>query len=280
MGRRSDGYHLLQSLFWPLSLADKIEIAPSNHLEVQTCWAPDAAQTQSALPQECDNLVFRAAKSIWGDAAKLKIMVRKSIPIGGGLGGGSSNAAALLRYAIESRQLGIDEGSRLALGLGADVPYFLNPSPCWVEGVGEIRQPLDFPSALGELCFLLVFPPFGVATPSAFADFRQSLKPFDAKLRNPFDDGMSSDAFFRYLVEATNTLESSVAHSHPVIGQVLGQLRTTKSLYSGLSGTGSTCFALFPSRNEAQKTAQDLSQFFRTVSCSSVLAGTYCRPRE
>ena len=101
MGRRPDGYHLIESLFWPLDFADELHLSESSTLAVSARWQDSAPRQSPGLPQERENLVYRAAEQALGKSG-VKIEIRKRIPMGSGLGGGSSNAGSLLRHLVES----------------------------------------------------------------------------------------------------------------------------------------------------------------------------------
>jgi 4-diphosphocytidyl-2C-methyl-D-erythritol kinase len=136
VGRREDGYHLLQSLFCAVDLADEIilEAIPRG---VELLAPPDLGPPQQ-------NLAYRAAQALLGSAGPgVRIHLRKRIPVGAGLGGGSSDAAAVLAGLNFLFELGktVDELRELGAKLGADVPFFLGKSPAWVEGIGDRSPP-------------------------------------------------------------------------------------------------------------------------------------------
>lgn len=279
VGRRDDGYHLLESLFWPLDFCDELEILPGSTLRVRTDWSETAPRREGSLPVEKENLVYKTGRALWGDSGSLEIQITKRIPLGAGLGGGSSNAAALLRYALSQGQISGDKAQALALTLGADVPFFLTPQPSWVEGVGEKKSPLSIAPELASLSFLLVFPPFAVPTPSAFKAYREKGAAFESAQGSLFSGGVNAQNLTAYFSVARNSLEPTVKERYPLIADILSRLSGVGS-YSGLSGTGSTCYAVFSSWEQAKEKAQELDAFFRNISCSSVLARTYSGPRD
>jgi 4-diphosphocytidyl-2-C-methyl-D-erythritol kinase len=145
VGVREDGYHLLESEMVALDLADELEFSEGNGLEVIG---------NSAVPIDDDNLVRRALR-ITGRTARVRLL--KRIPMGGGLGGGSADAAAVLRWA------GVTDLA-LTASLGADVPFCLVGGRARVRGIGEIVEPLPFEHRE----FTLLTPPFGVSTPAVY----------------------------------------------------------------------------------------------------------------
>jgi 4-diphosphocytidyl-2-C-methyl-D-erythritol kinase len=168
--RRDDGFHEIESLMVPVSLADELEIT--------RCDEPGVALVcdDGSLPADDTNLVVRAARNFCtsqGLEPRVRIALRKRIPHGAGLGGGSSDAAATL-LALDNlfgAKLSLAALSALAAQIGSDVPFFLHRSAAMVRGRGEIVTPCDFPHTLP---LLLCKPPFGVPTPWAYQRWRDS----------------------------------------------------------------------------------------------------------
>ncbi len=174
LGRRSDGYHELESVFVPLSLADEleIEVAPASktQIELEVLRARDTQICVDAVPRDARNLAFRAAQRFLDAAqvsAHLQLTLVKKIPAAAGLGGGSSDAAAVLRglATIFPDAFSGEELAKLALGLGADLPFFLDPRPALVTGIGEKIAPLDL---LPEWTLLLANPGVPLATAEVY----------------------------------------------------------------------------------------------------------------
>lgn len=269
VGRRPDGYHLLESLFWPVTLTDELELTQADTDSFDTGWALDAP-FPSPLPLEKENLIYKTMDSL---SLKAHIVLRKRIPIGGGLGGGSSDAGAVLRHFVAQGKITTNEAENIAVKLGADVPYFLNPKPCWVEQIGELRQyPLVESEVVHGLSFLLVLFPFPTSTKAIFDEFRK-IGNFSRPKVPPLKFGLDEIRNFAEL--AKNDLEPFVLRLHPQIGEVLATLRDEPALYAGISGTGSTCFALYSDEALREKSLQDLSPIFRNYGCKSVKATTH-----
>lgn len=272
VGRRKDGFHRLESLFWPLDLGDDVEVEaharePGVHLE----WAGDAA-VRAELPPESENIVSKLRAAFPGVLADdTAVRIRKRIPLGGGLGGGSSNAGTLLAHFAKEEE---DLESRAA-ALGADVPFFLDPRPAWVTGIGENRRALRFSrEALQGIHFLLVFLPRPTPTPLVFRALRESKFSFSSSA-NPFPaPRVERSAFFNFLGWAKNDLEPFAARHYPLIREVVSRLRKTPCIFAGMSGSGSTCFAVFGDAAAREKTAKELMPFFREIGCTSLSAGT------
>jgi len=164
VGRRPDGYHLLQTVFQFLDRTDLIELAVRNDGKVRL------HQPVPGVPAS-DDLTVRAAlllKSYTRSRLGVDIRVRKRLPLGGGLGGGSSDAASVLCALDELWRLGLGRDRLAALGaeLGADVPVFIGGEAAWAEGVGDILKPVELP----EPWYVVVVPPVHVATATVFSD--------------------------------------------------------------------------------------------------------------
>jgi 4-diphosphocytidyl-2-C-methyl-D-erythritol kinase len=236
VGRRPDGYHLLDSIFLPISVFDRIRLeirSASNSSVAILCDSPE-------LPTDTRNLAVRAAHAFmveFGLRAQALITLEKNIPVGAGLGGGSSDAGAVLKMMAQLTR--IEDASRLrkiALAIGADVPFFLNPRASRVGGIGEEIVPLDSISALP---ILILVPPIEVSTAKIFGQ----LKPEDWSGPSPraFED--SSDTDLQSLM--VNDLASTAIRLHPEIGALLDTLKNLGARASAMSGSGGAVFGVF-----------------------------------
>lgn len=154
VGRRRDGYHLLEAEMVSISLADRLLLRPGHGLVVRPADA--------GVPADATNLVARALAAVGREA---EVVVQKRIPAGAGLGGGSADAAAVLRWAGLGGRAVHEPALALAARLGADVPFCLVGGRALVGGVGEIVEPLPFEDRL----FLVLCPPLAVSTPAVYA---------------------------------------------------------------------------------------------------------------
>ena len=238
VGRRADGYHLLDSLVAFVDLADRVEVAPSDRLSL----AVDGPLA-SALEGEPDNLVLRAARRLAdraGLSPRAAIRLAKKIPVAAGLGGGSADAAATLRALVDLWRITMpeDELFDLAAGLGADVPMCLAGRSAFVSGVGE---QLALAPRLPPAAILLVNPRRALATRDVFAARTGPFsppRPAPAGWRNLGD-------FVRLLAERGNDLLDAARTLEPAVGTVLDRLRDGPARHVGMSGSGATCFALY-----------------------------------
>jgi 4-diphosphocytidyl-2-C-methyl-D-erythritol kinase len=269
LGTRADGYHLLESLFVPLDLADhlRVEIEPESgtaapgervsfHLE-----GAAGAEPAADVPRGPENLAVRAAlrflESSSAPPVRVLLELRKEIPSAAGLGGGSSDAAAVLRALDALIPDSLPEGklASLALELGADVPFFLAPCPALVTGIGERVEPLD---GLPELWLLLANPGVSLSTAEVFRLYdalATTLTPVEpgstmralSRLRSG-PDGLRSALEAGLLV---NDLEPVARRLCPPIARLCEGLRGVGALGVGMSGSGATVFGVFSSEEDA-----------------------------
>ena len=247
IGRRADGYHLLDSLVAFADIGDRVTARPAAGLSLEIV-GPEAA----ALAAEPDNLVLRAARLLAGAAgidAGAALYLEKNLPVASGIGGGSSDAAAAMRALARLWQVAIDSEAlaSLALSLGADLPVCLDAIPAWVGGIGERIDPAP---ALPSVGILLANPRRALATAAVFAARHG---PFGAPARFapvPADGA----GFARALLDRRNDLTEAAIGLVPEIADVLTALRHLPgALIARMSGSGATCFALFAERAAAER---------------------------
>ena len=240
LGRRPDGYHDLETLFQTISLHDTITIRQSDELMVK-CDDP-------AIPVDESNLILRAARAL--GVPPVEIELTKRIPAQGGLGGGSSNAAATL-LAL-SRMFAIDDRAlhEVALSIGSDVPFFLVGGTAYATGRGEELISLPAPPSIP---LLLVFPEERVSTPAAFGMVRRYSQPAGVEA---FQEALRGD-FLSHHEVLTNDFEEPVFASIPRLGQWKKRLLEAGAAWAGMTGSGSTIVGAF--RNPAQRDAAEES---------------------
>lgn len=240
VGRRADGYHLLDSLIAFADIGDTITATPADALMLSVD-GPEAAGLGD------DNLVLRAARLLkerGGIDAGAALHLEKRLPAAGGIGGGSSDAAAALRALSHLWGRPLDDGALLALALdlGADVPACVGGRPVWVGGIGEQLEPAAFLPAAG---IVLANP----RRPLPTADvFRRRAGPFSSPARF---DPVPGDAagLAAALASRRNDLTETAVALLPEIGAVLDRLAELPgALLARMSGSGATCFALFADR--------------------------------
>jgi 4-diphosphocytidyl-2-C-methyl-D-erythritol kinase len=232
VNRRADGFHELEMLMVPISLGDMLDIELiSNGIEF-TCSDANLSDAQ-------DNLATRAAR-LFLDEFKLKTGVRihleKAVPVGAGLGGGSSDAAAVLLALRELTKINCDDSklAELALRLGSDVPFFIYGTPAVCRGRGEIIESVRLK---GNYQGLLVHPGFGVSTPWAYKTYAHNPRP--GEVGREFDD-----------FTLRNDLEPPAFSKYPWLPVAKAWFREQPEVLDALmSGSGSSVFALTPDEN-------------------------------
>jgi len=242
-GQREDGYHLLQTVFQFLDYADTINLVRREDGHI------NRVSELAGVPAE-EDLVVKAAKLLQTHCHSqlgVDISVDKQLPMGGGLGGGSSNAASVLVALNHLWGCGLSQQELMELGihLGADVPVFIFAQSAWAEGVGEQLKPID----LAEKWFLVLKPQINVSTAAVFAN---------SQLRRD----CSTITIRDFLAGQTdNVCEKPVREMYPQVDQALTDLaRYCENGESRLTGTGACVFAAFDSREQAEKAFTELSE--------------------
>jgi len=241
-GKRADGFHDLETLFQTISLPDTLTFEASDRLKL-TCDDP-------TIPVDARNLVIRAAAN-----ANVAITLHKEIPAGGGLGGGSSDAAATL--------IALGKASpEIALSLGSDVPFFLMGGTAYATGRGEILTPLP---RVGGVPLLLLIPDERVSTARAFAMLQRFSPPLGIDLyRTMIDDDLLSHA-----TELTNDFEEPIFAMLPSLRTLKMKLYDAGAAWAAMSGSGSTIVGAF--RNAADRdSARERFSDVRAVSAETI----------
>jgi 4-diphosphocytidyl-2-C-methyl-D-erythritol kinase len=239
-GRRADGYHELQTLFQFLDYGDELSFAPREDGEIRL-------QTEVANVAHDSNLIVKAARALKAQSGcplGVDIWLKKILPMGGGIGGGSSDAATTLLGLNHLWELGWDEDRLAALGLtlGADVPVFVRGHAAFAEGIGELLTPVD-PE---EPWYLVLVPQVSVSTAEIFSDPLLTRDTPPIKVR-PVPKGNSR-----------NDCLPVVTRRYPDVGNALNLLG--KFTEAKLTGTGSCVFGAFPSKAEADKVSALLTE--------------------
>jgi 4-diphosphocytidyl-2-C-methyl-D-erythritol kinase len=254
-GRRSDGYHLLDSLVVFAGVGDRLTIAPGEDLSL-TITGPFGP----GLAAEPDNLVLRAARGLAaaaGVVARGALTLEKNLPVASGVGGGSADAAAALRLLARAWGVSLPEGrlAALALGLGADVPVCLTPCPARMGGIGEVLAPVP---ALPPLGMVLVNPGVACSTAAVFRARAAAGTGFSAADAVPPAERFATPASLAAALGASgNDLEAPAIAVAPAIAAALAALRDQEGcLLARMSGSGATCFGLFPNAAAASRAAR------------------------
>jgi 4-diphosphocytidyl-2-C-methyl-D-erythritol kinase len=253
-GKRADGYHLLDSLVVFAGIGDRLHAEPADGLSLRVT-GPFAA----GLDGEGDNLILRAARALAdaaGIAPNAALVLEKNLPVASGVGGGSADAAATLRLLSRLWAVTVAPGTMQGLAgrLGADVPVCLAGRPTRMRGVGERLDPAP---AMPEYGMILVNPGVALSTVDVFrarlSDFSQ-----EADLPAGWD---SAESMATGLAGLTNDLQPPAIALRPVIADVLAALTARPGcLLARMSGSGATCFGLFPDPDRAMREAAFLAR--------------------
>lgn len=247
--RRDDGYHLLASIFEPITLHDVLTIEEAQRDEV-ICPGVEGENLAA--------LALRLLRSEGWEAPPLRIEIEKHIPVAAGLGGGSADAAAVLRLAAGE----MEDLAGLAALIGADVPSQMQPMPCLVEGTGQKIGSISQPA---EHWLVLLPAERGLSTASVFAAADRlglgrtvgDLAEASARLWAVASNGVSPLEYPGLLV---NDLEPAATSLMPEIGEAKDRLADAGAPFVGMTGSGPTVFGLFPTEQEARQTAERVGE--------------------
>ena len=235
-GRRNDGFHNIYSIFIENDLHDVIRFEQSDSLEIKfkNQIIPEVNTVSNAINVISDYCNLNK-KNI-----KYKITVIKNIPVGSGLGGGSSNAAYIIKTINKIYDLGLRnyDLEKLAIKIGSDVPFFISGKVKQISGIGEVIKTIDS-TFLKDKIFLLVFPDFSVSTKWAYGKIKKDL--YDDKINTkfpPLDNKVDLSLF-------ENVFEHIVCLTYPEIMDIKSLLIDSGALYASLSGSGSTMFGIY-----------------------------------
>jgi 4-diphosphocytidyl-2-C-methyl-D-erythritol kinase len=249
INKREDGFHNLETVFYPIPLADTLELIDNkNNAFNDVTFTSYGLNIDGSLDS---NLVVKAYRLLANDF-KLKAVdfyLLKNIPMGAGLGGGSSNAAFALKLLNDSFGLNLSNKQleNYAAMLGSDCAFFIENKPSYATGRGEILEPINID--LSGYFFVLVKPNIHVSTADAFSNvYKRGESSVSLKelINNPIEK-------WNGLIE--NDFEKSVFKSHPRIGLVKNELYANGAIYASMSGSGASVFGLF-------KTEIDLKALF------------------
>ena len=266
VGRRADGYHLLDMLMQPIALHDTLILEPADALSL----AVEGAESLSAGEE---NLVLRSARALNAAAGENRgaaIRLVKRIPMGAGLGGGSADAAAALRGLNALWGLGFSLDALCALGekLGADIPFCLHDAPRRAQGIGEILSPM----ACGSFPLVLLQPCAALSTGQVYAAYH------DAASIQPPDTEAALRALAAGDLEALracggNVLESASIPLRPEIAQARQALYDSGAAFSQMTGSGSAVFGAYHRMQDARRAWQALRNRYDTCILTQTVAG-------
>jgi 4-diphosphocytidyl-2-C-methyl-D-erythritol kinase len=236
-GKRPDGYHNIQTVFYPLAFRDALEILVNTQVSNDFFFSTSG----NSMPvEETDNICVKAYHLLKGDfphIPSLRIHLHKAIPVGAGLGGGSSDATGILLMINEKCGLGLtkEQLGRYAMALGSDCAFFLENTACYAEGRGDILGPIQLD--LSKYKFMLVNPRIMIHTGTAFAGIKNfHTSDLKAAITKPISSW--KDSVF-------NDFEPGLFGQYPQIAEIKKTFYQNGALYASLSGSGSTVFGIF-----------------------------------
>jgi 4-diphosphocytidyl-2-C-methyl-D-erythritol kinase len=238
IGKRADGYHKIESIFYPLGLSDILEIIPNEIFSIETSGLPIKGD-------HSDNLVVKAYYLLQDkyDIPPVKIHLHKLVPMGAGLGGGSADGAAMLVLLnnLFELDISIKELEIFADELGSDCAFFIRNEPAFVQGKGEIINPITVD--LKGMYIHLVNPQIHISTQEAFG----GIVPFDNNANLP--ELIQTD-INNWKSELKNDFETSIFPNHAEIQLLKAELYAQGAIYASMTGTGSSVFGLFSEEPE------------------------------
>ena len=239
-GKRPDGYHNIETIFYPISLFDKINFVKSDENSF-SC-------SNHALELGSSNLVIKAKEILEKESHRIfsmKIYLEKNIPVGAGMGGGSSDAAATLHSinVLYNLDFSKEQLNKYALQLGSDVPFFLDPRPSFASGRGEALSVLDFTI---DYPIIIVNPGIHISTKWAYQNIipKNPAKSLNEIIRHGLD-------FSKLEGIIRNDFEDIVFKNYPEIGQIKSEMYNLGALFSLMTGSGSTVFGIYENEDKA-----------------------------
>lgn len=240
--KRPDGFHNLETVFYPVGWCDALEFVEASEFQFSTSGISIAGDPES-------NLVVKAYRLLQKDfdLPNLKIHLHKQIPFGAGLGGGSSDAAFMLKLLNKSFDLGLNESvlQKYAAVLGSDCPFFILNKPVFATGRGEIMQEISV--VLNGMFILLVKPPVEVSTAKAY----QLIVPKQTSVSLPV---LLSRPVQEWQGNVENQFEKPVFQLYPELEVIKKELYNRGAVYASMSGSGSCIYGLFNSRPDCFET--------------------------
>jgi 4-diphosphocytidyl-2-C-methyl-D-erythritol kinase len=250
ISRREDGYHNLETIFYPVRIKDALEV-----VEADTFHFSSTGLTIPGNPE--DNLCLKAYRLMSGDRSipPIHLHLHKNIPIGGGLGGGSADAAFFIRVLNDKFQLNLNKQELMnyAVQIGSDCAFFISNTPAFACGKGE--QLTDIALDLSGYFIILVKPPFHVSTAEAY----RNIKPHMPSRSLKELIGLPPEQWKEHII---NDFETSVFEKYPGIGQIKTALYEAGAIYAAMSGSGSSVYGIFPEKIELAYLEKDNEVFY------------------
>jgi len=265
VGKRSDGFHNLESVFQEINLSDIITIRKIPHgIRIMT--------SHSQIPTDEQNLCYQAfllMKKTYGFEGGVEISLEKNIPVGAGLGGGSSDAAACLKAFNHIFNLNLNKSRliHLAAKIGSDVPFFIIGKTALVKGRGEVVVPIDF---LKDYQILIVYPYLNISTTEVYKNFELNLTNFKSLIK--FDVAILKIAYLQDLnYYFYNDLEKVVFRFYPELREAKEKLKLAGAAFASLSGSGSVLYGLFDESIQLKEIKEEFEQYGQVFIAKPVI---------
>lgn len=244
LNRRSDGYHNLINIMERVSIHDEVDIKIVEKGLTVEC-------DHESVPEDEENIAFKALKEILAYSSRnvgVEVKIKKNIPVASGMGGGSSNAAAVIKGINQMLKLKLPKEKLLQIGtkVGADVPFFLFEGPAVAEGIGEQLKKIK---AMPKLLFLIINPGIRVSTAAVYNKFNGRVVDDDELSEIPNAYRTKKDV----AKILSNDLERITIKEFPVIGEIKDAMLSQGAIASMMTGSGSTVFGLFSDKNKLTK---------------------------
>ena len=234
-----DGYHNLETIFYPVPLSDALEMLPSKQFEFTVSGLEIKGDKENNLCTKAYHLL----KKDFPELPFVKIWLHKHIPMGAGLGGGSADGAFTLRMLKEQfiPQLSTEQLVNYAAQLGSDCPFFIHNKPCFATGRGEILEPNDLD--LSPYCFVIVYPGIHIGTAWAFSKIT-------TQDSSGFLKSIIHEPIEKWKHNLVNDFEGAVLKEFPTLSILKEQLYKAGALYASMTGSGSAFYGIFSSKPE------------------------------
>ena len=241
VGKRNDGYHDLETVFFPIPFKDAIEVIADKNAQQSATGIQFSVSGLEVAGDPESNLCVKAYRLLKKDYRQIpaaKIHLHKTVPIGAGLGGGSADGAFTLMLLNKKFELGLTEDNlkQYALQLGSDCPFFVVNKPCFATGRGEHLHPTDL--ELGDHKLIIIYPGIHVSTAIAFANIKpkELVKSIKEVIRQPITS---------WREDLENDFETPVFRQYPEIKAIKEKLYTSGAVYASMTGSGSAVYGIF-----------------------------------
>ena len=241
IGKRNDGYHDIETVFYPIAVKDALEIIPSAASDTDIIFTSSGNPISGNIDENLCVKAYRLLKKDFPEVPSVKMHLHKNIPMGAGLGGGSSDGASVLMLLNKKFDLNISEEKLIeyALILGSDCPFFIKNKPCLAKGRGENLKEINLD--LSKYKIMVVHPGIHVNTAEAFAQIDPTNYSPAGSLESAIQNDISE---WKSLIK--NDFEESVFQKHPEIKEIKNAMYETGAVYTSMSGSGSSVYGIFP----------------------------------